>query len=186
MRKRNIVESDWKFKDWLEVTQFNKDGDIIDSHQGEDLITSAGKAAVPALILKDITTVSGYDFIAIGSGATAASTGDTTLEAEADRAAATGTRVTTTVTNDTAQLVYVFSSGNPTGLQGTSTGTQAIEESGLFSELTGGVLLCRQCFSPLNIDWDGGAEFMGETIIPRIQSQHYLEGPMYLNLANGE
>ncbi len=156
MRKRNIIEQNWKFKDWMEAVVFDKDGNIKQSHYGEDLITSAGKAAIPALILKDVTSVSGYDFIAIGSGATAASTGDTALEAEADRAGGTGTRVTTTVTNDTAQLVYVFSSGNPGGLNGTSTGTQAIEESGLFSELTGGVLLCRQTFNALNIDWDGG------------------------------
>ncbi len=140
----------------MEAIVYDKDGNIKQTHYGEDLITSAGKAAIPALILKDVTSVSGYDFIAIGSGATAASTGDTTLEAEADRAAGTGTQVTTTVTDDTAQLVYVFSSGNPSGLYGTSTGTQAIEESGLFSELTGGVLLCRQTFNPLNIDWDGG------------------------------
>jgi len=157
MRKReSIIEQNWKFKDWLEIVQFNRNGDIIDSRYGEDLITSAGKAAVPALILHDVTTVSGYDFIAIGSGNTAASTGDTTLEAEAYRAAGTGTRVTTTVTDDTAQLVYVFSSGNPSGLYGTSTGTQAIEESAMFSELTGGVMLCRQTFNALNIDFGGG------------------------------
>ena len=157
MRKReSIVEKNWVMKDWMEAIVFDRFGNIKQAHYGEDLITSAGKAAVPALILTDITSVSGYDFIAIGSGNTAASTGDTTLEAEADRAAATGTRVTTTVTNDTAQLVHVFSSGHPAGLNGTSTGTQAIEESGLLSELTVGVLLCRQTFNPLNIDWDGG------------------------------
>ena len=157
MRKReSIVEQNWKFKDWLEATVYDRNGVVLQSHIGEDLITSAGKAAVPALILKDVTSVSGYDFIAIGSGATAASTGDTTLEAEAYRAAGTGTQVTTTVTNDTAQLVYIFSSGNPSGLYGESTGTRAIEEAGLFSELTGGVLLCRQTFNALNISWDGG------------------------------
>jgi len=156
MKKRNFNEQNWYFKDWMEAVVRDKHGNILQSHYGEDLITSAGTAAVPALILHDVTTVSGYDFVAIGSGATAASTGDTALEAECDRAAATGTQVTTTVTNDTAQLVYVFSSGNPSGLYGTSTGTRAIEESGLYSELTGGVLLCRQTFNALNIDWDGG------------------------------
>ena len=156
MRKRNIVEKSWKFKDWMEAIVYDKDGNIKQTHYGEDLITSAGKAAIPALILKDVTSVSGYEWVAIGSGATAASTGDTALEAERVRAAGTGTRVTTTVTNDTAQLVYVFASGKPSGLYGTSTGTQAIEESGLYSELTGGVLLCRQTFNALNIDWGGG------------------------------
>lgn len=151
-----MVEKSWGIKDWMEAVVFDRFGNIKQAHYGEDLITSAGKAAVPALILKDITSVSGYDFIAIGSGSTAASTGDTAMDCEADRASATGTQVTTTVTDDTAQLVHVFSSGHPAGLNGTSTGTQAIEESGLFSELTGGVLLCRQTFNALNIDWDGG------------------------------
>lgn len=151
-----MLEQNWGFKDWMEATVFDRDGNVKQVHRGEDLITSAGKAAVPALILKDVTSVSGYDFVAIGSGDTAASTGDTGLDAEAYRAAGTGTRITTTVTNDTAQLVHVFSSGHPAGLNGESTGSQAIVESAMFSELTGGVMLARQTFNSLNISWNGG------------------------------
>jgi len=148
--------SNIKFKDTMEARVFNKFGELKQLHIDEDLITSAGKAAVADLLLTDTANVSDFNFIAIGSGDTAASTGDTALEAEADRASSTGTRITTSATNDTAQLVYIFSSGNPAGLNGASTGTQAIEESGVFNELTGGQLLCRQTFSALNVDWDGG------------------------------
>jgi len=52
--------------------------------------------------------------------------------------------------------VYTFSSGVPAGLNGTSTGTQAIDESGVLNLATAGELLCRQTFGALNIDWDGG------------------------------
>lgn len=134
----------------------DKHGTILKEFIGEDLITNAGMAAVADLILTDQTNVSDYNYIAIGSGSTGAAAGDTALESELTRGNATGTRITTTETNDTAQLVYTFSSGNPAGLNGTSTGSQPIVESGVLNQATAGELLCRQTFEELNIDWDGG------------------------------
>jgi len=145
-----------KFKDTMEAIHFDKFDEIKSLHFDDDLITSAGKAAVASLIVSGTTVVSGFEYIVIGSGATAESTSDTTLEEEAARAKATASRTTTSATNDTAQLVYIFKSGEPAGLNATSTGTMAIEESGVINELTGGQLLARQTFSALNIDWDGG------------------------------
>lgn len=151
------LSGEFKTKDWLNAIVFDKFGNVKQSHFGEDLITSAGKAAVAGLLTKDVA-ISGFEYIAIGSGNTAASTGDTALDAEFKRAGATGSRVTTTVSNDTAQFVYVFASGKPAGLNGTSTGTRAIEESAIFNSPTAGQLqmLCRQTFGALNVDWDGG------------------------------
>jgi hypothetical protein len=148
---------DVKMKDWMQAVVFDQMGQVKQIHIGEDLITSAGKAAVAALILLDTaTSASHFDWIAIGSDSTAATTSNTVLGDQRIRAASTGTRVTTSATNDTAQLVYVFASGKPAGLNGTSTGTQAIEESGVFNKATAGDLLCRQTFGALNIDWNGG------------------------------
>ena len=146
-----------KYKDTMEYKVFDKFGNLKSYDINEDLITSTGKAAVAGLLLKDIS-ISGFEYIAIGSGSTAASTGDTVLDKEYKRAAATGTRVTTTVTDDTAQLVYTFASGKPAGLNSTSTGSRGIVESAVFNSPTAGNLqmLCRQTFSALNIDWDGG------------------------------
>ena len=147
-----------KFKDWMEAVVFDPVGNIKQLHIGEDLITSAGKAEVAALLLADVAS-DDFDYIAIGSGNTAASTGDTVLGEEvAVRGDSTGTRITTSAPNDTAQLIYIFSSGNPSGLYGTSTGSQAIEESGVFNNASRatGDMLCRQTFGALNIDWDGG------------------------------
>jgi hypothetical protein len=146
-----------KVKDWMEAVVFDQFGQVKQLHIGEDLITSAGKAVVAGCILTDTeAALDKFEYIAIGSGNTAPSTANTTLVDEFIRAAATGTRVQTSAPNDTAQLVYVFASGKPAGLNGTSTGSQAIEESGVFNTDSAGDLLCRQTFGALNIDWDGG------------------------------
>lgn len=145
-----------RFKDWLEARVFDKNGDIKQIHNAEDLITSAGKAAVASLLISGMTVVSNFQFIGIGSGSTAASTVDTVLDELFKRVKGSCSRITTSAPNDTAQVLYIFASGKPAGVSGTSTGTKAIEESGLFNELSGGQLLARQTFSPLNLDWDLG------------------------------
>ena len=154
MNKENWAN--FMFKDVLEAKVFDKYGDLKQFHIDKDLITSAGKAAVANMLISGTTDISGFAYIVIGSGDTAASTGDTAAEKELVRAAASLSRITTGATNDTTQLVYTFSSGNPSGLGGTSTGSQAIQESVVINEATGGTALCRQTFSDLSLDWDGG------------------------------
>lgn len=113
-----------------------------------DGITNAGKAAVAGLILKDIS-VNDFDWLAIGTGVTAFNAAQTTLVAETHRVAGTGTRVTTAVANDTAQLVATFSG---------FAGTEAVTEIGEFNLAAAGDMLMRQAFGalPLNVDWDAG------------------------------
>lgn len=107
------------------------------------MITNAGMAEVAGLIGTDTQgDVTAFDYIAIGTGTTAPSASDTTLASEQQRAAATGTRVTTTVTNDTLQLVkdaFTFS------------GSYAITEVGVFNASTGGTMLSRSTFSAVNV-----------------------------------
>lgn len=111
-----------------------------------DGITNAGKAAVAALILKDVAE-DDFDWLAIGTGATAFNVAQTALVAQTHRVAGTGTRVTTAVANDTAQLVVTFSG---------FAGTEAVTEIGEFNLAAGGDMLMRQVFSALNVDWDAG------------------------------
>jgi hypothetical protein len=115
-----------------------------------NLITDAGRAAAASRI-----NGSGgealFDKIGQGVGVAAAANSDTALGTEKDGAnttttthaisAATASRVTTTVTNDTAQLVGTVS----------ETATMAITESGLFNAATAGSLLARQTFSAVNV-----------------------------------
>ena len=107
------------------------------------MITNAGMAEVAGLIGTDTQgDVTAFDYIAIGTGTTTPSATDTTLASEQQRAAATGTRVTTSVTNDTLQLVkdaFSFS------------GSYAITEVGVFNSSSGGTMLSRSTFSAVNV-----------------------------------
>lgn len=117
-------------------------GKPIDS----DMVMNAGKAAVAGLILTDVS-VNDYGYLAIGTGTTAPAATQTTLVTETHRAVGTGTRVTITVTNDTAQLVATFSG---------FSGTEAVTEIGMFNAAAVGDMAMRQTFAVLNVDWDKG------------------------------
>jgi hypothetical protein len=110
-----------------------------------NLVVDAGKAGVASRI-NGAGGEAAFTFIAIGTGTTAAAAGDTALGNEITtgggaRAAATASRVTTDVTNDTAQLVLTFN----------FTASFAVTESGAFNAVSAGVLLARQVFSAINV-----------------------------------
>ena len=110
-----------------------------------NLVTSAGMAGVASRINGDGAEAA-FTYIAVGTGTTAADADDTTLETETaasglSRAAATASRTTTDVTNDTATLVKTFS----------VTGTVAVTESGVLNAASNGVLLARRVFSAVNV-----------------------------------
>ena len=114
-----------------------------------DSIVNVGLAAAAGLILKDVT-VADYDWLAIGTGTTAVAYTDEVLEYETHREAGTGTRVTTTITDDTAQLIVTFSG---------YSGTEAVTEIGMFNAATAGNMLMRQTHAALNINWDLGDSY---------------------------
>jgi osmotically-inducible protein OsmY len=110
-----------------------------------NLVTNAGKAGA-ASRLNGAGAEPAFTYIAMGTGTTAPAAGDTTLQTELSgsglaRANASASRVTTSVTNDTAQLQNTFN----------VTGTVAVTESGILNASSGGVLLCRQTFSAINV-----------------------------------
>lgn len=88
-------------------------------------------------------------FLAIGSGAGTAAVGDTTLSTEFTtgtwtgyaRVSGTSSRVTTTVTNDTYQLVGTF----------TAPGAEAVTNAGNFDASTVGNLHIHGDFSTINL-----------------------------------
>ena len=110
-----------------------------------NLITNAGMAGVASRI-NGSGGEAAFTYIGTGTGTTAANATDTTLETELaasglTRAAATASRVTTDVTDDSARLTKTFS----------VTGTVAVTESGVFNAASSGVLLARQVFSAVNV-----------------------------------
>lgn len=115
------------------------------SMQISNLVTNAGMAGVASRINGD-GAAAAFTYIAIGTGTTAANATDTTLQTEittngGERAAATASRTTTDVTNDTATLVHTF----------TFTGSFAVTESGVLNAASTGTLLARQVFSAINV-----------------------------------
>jgi len=110
-----------------------------------NLVTNAGYAFVAARIISD-STEDLANYIAVGTSSTAAAATQTALGAEIvdsglARATATLSRVTTTETNDTAQLVKQF----------TVSGTKAVTESGIFNAASAGTMVARQVFSAINV-----------------------------------
>lgn len=110
-----------------------------------NLVTNAGFAGM-ASRCNGAGAEAAFTYLAVGTGTTAAAAGNTTLETEItdsglQRAAATASRVTTTQTNDTAQLDKTFS----------VTGTKAVTEAGALNAAAAGVLLGRQVFSAINV-----------------------------------
>jgi hypothetical protein len=120
-------------------------GHYANSKLASNLITNAGRALISGLI-NGSGAPAAATFVAVGTGTTAAATGDTTLQTETatsglSRAAGTASLVTTSVTNDTAQVLKSFS----------VTGTVAVTEAGLLNAASVGTLLCRQVFTAINV-----------------------------------
>ena len=119
-----------------------------------ELIVAVGMANVAGLLLTDYIGATAYDYIGIGTGTTAPTVDDTALGIQKSRLAGVGTRVTTTYTNDTAQIVVMFSQANDAGL----TGTDAISEVAVFYDAEGVSIsmLWRQTFAAESLNWDSG------------------------------
>ncbi len=113
-----------------------RNGKVIKQWENHNLITSAGKALLASLA-GDAAAVP-FTFLALGTSTTAPAVGQTALQAEITdtglaRAAATVSRVTTNVTNDTLQLVYTW----------TASGSKTVEEIGMFNDASAGTMLGR-------------------------------------------
>jgi len=116
---------------------YDKNGNLKWEVDKDNLITSAGKAALAGLA-GDTGSIDAFTYLAVGTDSTDVNVNQTTLEAEITdtglaRSAATVTRTTTTVTNDTLTLEKTW----------TVTGTKTIEEAGVFNASSDGVMLGR-------------------------------------------
>ena len=111
----------------------------------ENLVVDAGLAGIASRI-NGAGAEAVFEYLAVGSGTTSPVDGDTALEAEiatggASRAAATTSRETTNVSDDTAVLDYTWS----------ITAALSITEAGALNDTSSGVLLGRQVFSAVNV-----------------------------------
>ena len=106
----------------------------------KNVVTILGKAQMSARLIG--TSVAAVSHIAIGSAATSFTKNSTTLGTETHRESATTSQVTTTDSNDTAQAVATVS----------FTGTEVVQESGLFNNSSGGTMTCAQSMSAINVN----------------------------------
>ncbi len=93
----------------------------------DNTIVTLGKSMMAGLVLSDLDVGSAYDWMSIGIGSETITPGHTVLGSEYLKLGIgdiTGTRTTTTVTNDTATFVGSF------GIDATKT----INEAGLFNQ----------------------------------------------------
>ena len=132
-----------KVKGWFEV-ELIRDGETIAKRKTKNTITNVGKAEIANLI-GNVSSPTAFTFLGVGVGTAAAAATDTTLGSEIvdtglARAAATMSRVTTTTTNDTVQLLKAW----------TATGVKAVTECGFFNAVTVGILGGRQVFTAVN------------------------------------
>lgn len=101
-------------------------------------ITTAGMGQIAKICLKDVDDTLSFDSIAIGTGTTAFSAGQTALVAEQQRSTF-ATTVGTVVTTTSMSLVKDSFS---------FAGSYTISEVGVFNSESTGTMLCRSLLSP--------------------------------------
>jgi len=119
-------------------------------------VVDAGIAWIAYLLMS--ATPTHFTHGAIGSGTTAPADGDTALESQLGvREVAALSRITTTITNDTAKYICTF----------TATAPWAVTEYGTFTAATGGTMLNRVTFSVINLDTSDELEFTYKAQVQR-------------------
>lgn len=145
-RTKNVGLEDRKGLDgFIHIIARDANGNIKAERKIHNLITTTGKAGA-ASRLNGSGAEAAFTYLATGIGTTAAAAGNTALESEIvdsglGRAAATCTRDTTSVTNDTAKLDKTWS----------VTGSKAVTECGILNAAAAGTLLGRQVFTAVNV-----------------------------------
>jgi len=123
-------------ENWKLETVEKETGKILSSEEYCNLIVNAGLTRVALLLNGNSSTY--FRALAVGTGTTGAANGDTALETEVTRSAATLTNGTYT-----SVFEYTFSFG----------GVYAITEAGIFDSATvsGSTMLARTTFAAKNV-----------------------------------
>jgi len=123
---------------WFRV--YDMKGKLKEELYVSNSMTTTGLASIAAMLVADVG-LTGYDYIAVGTGITGWSAANVAMESEVGRVATTGSVTTTTGALDTAQFVA----------QTTFGASFAITEVGVLNASSSGNLLCRQTFAAINV-----------------------------------
>lgn len=135
-----MIRDDLKITGAVEITLFDKNGDVKDTRSIKNLVVTTGKTFIAGRMVGTPTVMS---HMAIGSSTTAAAVGDTALGTELGRVALA------TAASSGAVVTY-------TATFGAGTGTGAVVEAGILNNSSGGTLLCRSVFPVVNKGVDDG------------------------------
>jgi hypothetical protein len=134
-----------KLKGHINLKLYDKTGKLKSEVDKDNVIVTVGKNFTAAWLAATSQATPYMNFMALGTGTSAATAGDTTLETEI------GTRATGVISSST----NIWTNQSTFG-PGVSTG--AITEAGIFSASTGGTMLARQTFAVQN-------KLAGDTIV---------------------
>jgi hypothetical protein len=120
----------------VHVVVHDKNGLLKDERIIDNLVVDTGLDWIAARMYDTAIPVQ-MSHMAVGTGATAAAAGDTTVETENARVALSST----TVTDNAVAYAATFAAG---------TGTAALTEAGILNASSAGTLLARTVFSVIN------------------------------------
>lgn len=126
-----------------EVILSDADGKVVHEETYNNIITSAGKAAIAGLV-GNTGGLTAFSYLAVGTSATTPVVGDTALGGEIStnglgRASGTVTRQTTSYTNDTLKIAYTW----------TASGASTVQEAGILNAASAGTLLSHLLIGPI-------------------------------------
>lgn len=124
-------------KGHINLKLFDKDGKLKSEVDKDNVVVTAGKNFLATWLAATSQANPFMNYVALGTGTTAAQASDTALETEI------GTRVAGTISSATSTWTNQATFG-----PGVSTG--AITEAGIFSANVAGTMLARQTFSVQN------------------------------------
>ena len=132
MDLKQIDPSRIKIEGFFSAILYGPDGVEKDRREVKNIVTNAGRQAIIDRLQGNSPAVA--DYIAIGTGSTAAAAADTTLQTEVARAQGTLSQPDA----HTDRCTYTFSAG---------TGTGTITEAGRLNASSSGTLMGRQVFT---------------------------------------
>ncbi len=128
------MKEDLKIKGDVILTLTDENGNLKQRQEIKNLVVTDGLNYISSKIVSSATTMSR---MAVGTGSTAASAGQTTLVTEIDR----NTFSSVSASNGVCTFNAQWAAGDATG---------AITEAGIFNAASGGAMLCRTVFDTVN------------------------------------
>lgn len=134
-----MINENMKATGRLNIVVKDANGNVKDQREETNLVVTTGLAFITSRMTDAADSVMSH--MAIGTGTTAAAAGDSSLGTEVHREALDST----TDSSNTIAYVSSFEANEPSS-------AAAITEAAIFNAASGGTMLCRTVFDPVNKD----------------------------------